>query len=162
MTRSATCLAFLAALAATPALAQTATSGAAGQNQPRLMRADRNGDGIVSREEYAAYADRQFDRLDGNGDGVIDAQEVDAAAERIYKRIKARMQAQFKRADANGDGRETREEFQAQAQKRFARMDPDQDGKLRPEDMRRGFGRAQAAKPAEKPLDDRPADDDDN
>jgi Ca2+-binding EF-hand superfamily protein len=40
-----------------------------------LMRADANGDGIVTREEVMARADARFDRMDANHDGVISPDE---------------------------------------------------------------------------------------
>ena len=43
---------------------------------------DRNGDGLIQREEAPPRLQRVFDRLDGNGDGVLDAQEIEAAGER--------------------------------------------------------------------------------
>ena len=37
---------------------------------------DKNGDGVVSREEFTAAADERFDRLDKNGDGVLTEDEL--------------------------------------------------------------------------------------
>lgn len=55
--------------------------------QERLVRvADRDGDGAVSRPEYAATPMVLFDRADTNGDDWLDAREIEAlraqAAER--------------------------------------------------------------------------------
>jgi Ca2+-binding EF-hand superfamily protein len=41
-----------------------------------IMRYDTNEDGFVTREEYAAGMDEQFNRLDKNQDGKIDAEEA--------------------------------------------------------------------------------------
>jgi hypothetical protein len=45
----------------------------------RVMRADANGDGKVTMEEYAASAGRMFDRFDTNHDGVITKDEAEGA-----------------------------------------------------------------------------------
>ena len=72
----------------------------------RLMRADANGDGRISKEEWAASRknakrdpSRIFSRLDANGDGQLDAGEIDMLLARRFKRV-----------DANGDGLLTPEE----------------------------------------------------
>ena len=56
---------------ATPASAQ------AGQRDPAalLERSDLNGDGRITREEYAQARARMFDRLDRNRDGVLSPNE---------------------------------------------------------------------------------------
>lgn len=41
-----------------------------------IMRYDSNEDGFVTREEYAAGMDEQFNRFDKNQDGKIDAEEA--------------------------------------------------------------------------------------
>ena len=59
--------------------------------QQRLADADRNGDGLLSREEAAALprlAER-FDSIDSNGDGVISREEL-AAMARANGRNRAR------------------------------------------------------------------------
>lgn len=37
---------------------------------------DRDGDGFVSAEEFAAMQNKRFSRMDANGDGVIDKEEM--------------------------------------------------------------------------------------
>lgn len=75
----------------------------------RMLRADTNGDGKVSKEEWAAARKnakrdpaRMFGRLDANGDGQLEATELDSLLARRFQRL-----------DANGDGRLTQEERQA-------------------------------------------------
>jgi len=41
-----------------------------------MMRADTNGDGKISRDEFTAMSDQRFARLDKNGDGFITADEA--------------------------------------------------------------------------------------
>lgn len=47
------------------------------------MRADANGDGIVTRDEAIAQAAARFDRMDANHDGKLDQAEL---ADRRYGR----------------------------------------------------------------------------
>jgi hypothetical protein len=77
----------------------------------RLMKADANGDGRLSKDEYTSIAkargaandgSRMFDRVDANHEGVLDAGE-----------IKALLAHRFARLDANHDGILTAEERQA-------------------------------------------------
>jgi len=108
----------------------------------RLMRADANHDGVVTRAEAIAEAERRFARLDVNGDGYITQNEIapdgpprggpglppppgDEHAER--PRIGARM---FERIDANDDGRLSRDEYIAADLKLFDRLDANHDGKV--------------------------------
>lgn len=46
--------------------------------EPRPMRGDTNGDGVVTRAEFLADAGQRFDRMDANKDGKIDAAERQA------------------------------------------------------------------------------------
>ncbi|WP_199743096.1 hypothetical protein [Sphingomonas ginsenosidivorax] len=64
----------------------TATAAGAQDGPPRgpgaaMMRADANGDGIVTRAEALAEAGVRFDRMDANRDGKIDQAELTAMAE---------------------------------------------------------------------------------
>jgi hypothetical protein len=112
MIRSAVLAAFLLA---SPMAAQAATSPAApsGNAAPgmtlnhfltkhtkRIMSADTNGDGRVSRVEWSAMpakagSDRsqRFDKMDTNHDGFLDETEIRAAFTR-----------RFQHMDSNGDG----------------------------------------------------------
>ena len=64
----------------------TATVASAQDGPPRgpgaaMMRADANGDGIVTRAEALAETGVRFDRMDANRDGKIDQAELSAMAE---------------------------------------------------------------------------------
>lgn len=48
-----------------------------------LARLDTNGDGKISRAEFAAPGDKRFDLIDTNHDGQIDQAEMDAERERV-------------------------------------------------------------------------------
>jgi hypothetical protein len=74
----------------------------------RIMAADTDGDGKVSRAEMAAAAkngrdpSRRFDAMDANHDGMLDASEIRAALTRRFHRL-----------DRNGDGLLTPDERMA-------------------------------------------------
>ncbi len=69
--------------AASQAMAQTspAPPSGGGMRGGMLMRADANGDGIVSRAEAMAAAAAQFDRVDADRDGNVTRDEMRAARE---------------------------------------------------------------------------------
>lgn len=48
-----------------------------------MMRADTNGDGVVTREEALAQAAQRFDRMDLNHDGKLTADEMEQAGARM-------------------------------------------------------------------------------
>ncbi|NWG53914.1 MAG: hypothetical protein HXY28_09360, partial [Hydrogenophilaceae bacterium] len=64
----------LAALALAAVSFAEETPGAP-QPRPPLQAADADGDGAVSRAEFAAAHAARFARMDANNDGVIDASE---------------------------------------------------------------------------------------
>ena len=78
-----TILALVLAGTAMPLAAQTPTPTPPPAGGPMmggmLMRADANGDGVVTRDEATAAADTRFDRLDANHDGTVTADEMRAA-----------------------------------------------------------------------------------
>jgi len=55
-----------------------------------FARLDANGDGVVDREEYRAWAGQRFDRMDANKDGTIDADERQAARDAMMGRMGGR------------------------------------------------------------------------
>lgn len=115
-------LALLAALLAPAAVAaqSPAASGMTldqflSRQAGRIMAADTDGDGKVSRAEMSATAERGrdpaklFDRMDRNGDGYLDATEIRDALTR-----------RFRRMDRNGDGILTPDERMAGRTRRGA------------------------------------------
>jgi hypothetical protein len=119
-TGAAMSLRFLPILAlagiATAACAQDKPAGAdfaafSQKARERLMAADADKDGKLSRDEFTAAArargakndgSKMFDRMDANHDGVLDAAEINSLLAR-----------RFARADADHDGVLTAEERQA-------------------------------------------------
>lgn len=101
-----------------------------------IRQADANKDGIITREEATAVADREHARFDRNKDGTVDQADFDAMRrEMVDYRVK-RFAHGF---GAGPDGRVTREQFQAKAGERFARMDYNNDGSVS-RDERPGWG----------------------
>ena len=79
------------------------------RRERRVMAADANHDGRVSRAEFVAVMTngkgdpaKRFTHLDRNRDGFVDRTEIDEAASKRFRRL-----------DVNGDGRLTREERKA-------------------------------------------------
>ena len=135
------------------ALAATLALGAASAQQmdtakavERLRAADANGDGALTKAEFAAYRAQQFQRLDRDGDGYLtdaDTQQLKRFASRMPPGMEpgqmiARFDADgdgkvneaevangptpaFDAVDANGDGVATKAEFEAAAAKAKAR-----------------------------------------
>lgn len=144
------------ALALTAMLAANAFAGdtpaPSGNRQGDVMRADKDGDGRVSRAEAtAAGAERSgewFDKLDLNKDGYVTPDEIaQARANRSVNRhaeMKQKMDERFKESDTNGDGQLSLDEVQAKMPKlaeRFAALDTDKNGQLSKEELAQGHMR---------------------
>lgn len=69
------------------------------QNAPILVTLDGNGDGTLSKEEFATAADK-FDQLDSNNDGQLDLPELMMSAD-----MRDRMQQMRERGGDRGFGR---------------------------------------------------------
>ena len=108
------------------ALASTAIGGIAFATQGGVrgpMRADTNGDGIVSRSEYFTGAEARFTKRDANGDRKLSGDEMKDRGGR------------FARQDTNNDGTLSFGEAAARTAAQFQRLDADKDGKLVPEEL---------------------------
>lgn len=115
-----------------------------------LMRADANNDGVVTREEVLADADRRFAAMDRNRDGTISRDERRAAREarRAPGRVSGEHLAPSPPPGATdappppppgarrGDGPrrmmqpQTREDARARALRMFDRADTNRDGRV--------------------------------
>lgn len=62
-----------------------------------MMQLDANQDGQVSKAEFLANEEKQFDEMDGNKDGNIDHTEI----EEVEKRMRERMQKMRKQPTGN-------------------------------------------------------------
>lgn len=140
-----TALGLATAAAATLAIAANPASGHSFLD--RLHAADKNGDGMISRDEAAAmpWLAKHFDAIDANHDGQITPDEL-KAFHRVHAR--SRMAEHWKRIDTNGDGRISREEAQANAPRlaaHFDQVDANGDGFITPEELRAARARRRAS-----------------
>ncbi len=131
-------------------------------------RFDKNGDGFVSKEEFAAGRTAMFAKLDANGDGVIDQAELDKAREAWHQRANkpaqtdnnTQTQAQskehrggfMKRMDTNGDGKITAQEFAAAGDQMFARLDKNADGRIAKDEVPHHHKKADAPASGDAPA----------
>ena len=119
----------------------------------QFKAADKNGDGFIDKEEFAAsgdqrrgeFVERMFARLDKNGDGKLTADEL-AAGRGKRDRIERGERAgriNFDRADAAKKGFLALEDltklrsarFEASLKKRFEGLDTNRDGKLAADEL---------------------------
>ena len=137
------------ALVMSAGLGLTALAGAAlADKGPGMFgRADTNGDGFVSKEEFIAGRSAMFAKLDANGDGTVDEAELDKAREAWRKNRPAGAEQNAEapkkehrrgfmaRIDADSDGKVTTQEFAAAGDKMFAKLDANGDGRLAQDEM---------------------------
>jgi hypothetical protein len=131
-------------------LAAFAGAALADKGPGMFGRADTNGDGFVSKEEFAAGRNAMFTKLDANGDGTVDQAELDKAREAWHQRKSQQAQADsgtqaekpkkehrgfMARIDTDSDGKVTTQEFAAAGDKMFAKFDANGDGKLAQDEM---------------------------
>jgi hypothetical protein len=109
------------------------------------MRADKDGDGRVSRAEAdaaaAARTSEWFAKLDLDKDGYVTQEETRQARSTRRGEMKERFDEHFKAADANGDGSLSLDEAQSNMPRigeRFSTLDQDKNGLLSPDELKRG------------------------
>lgn len=117
---------------ATSALAQTAAPPAPPPGGGGWMRADTNGDGVVTRAEVVAEAEARFAAMDTNKDGKVTPEERNAARAAMRDGGGQRRGGGGfgMRGGGGGDGVLTRDEAVQRAGARFDRMDANHDGRL--------------------------------
>lgn len=107
-------------------------------------RLDKDGDGLISRDEFQLPPNRMMEDADTNGDGAVTLDELKAERDKMQARHAemmakrradgdARMDAMFKAMDTDGNGAVTPEEAKSAM---FARMDKNGDGYLSRDEMR--------------------------
>jgi Ca2+-binding EF-hand superfamily protein len=115
--------------------------------QDLLKKADKDGDGKISKAEFKTgmpqggpNADALFSKIDANSDGFIDESENTGAVQKMHKKHghgSANPMQVFEKADGNGDGKISKSDFKsalpegtdsATANKVFDSMDTNQDG----------------------------------
>lgn len=102
----------------------------------RLKEIDADKDGVITLEEFLAPRALTFTRFDKNGDGVIERTEFEAFAKESADYWVKRF---VKRFDADNDGRISKDEFAKARRERFAARDLDGDGRIGLEDMGPGM-----------------------
>ena len=121
----------------------------ADQGHGMFERFDKNGDGFVSKDEFAAGRTAFFAKLDANGDGYIDQSELDKARADWRQRMNKPAQTDttqqsqndstsqhkehrgfLQRMDKDGDGKISAAEFAAAGDEMFSKLDKNGDGKL--------------------------------
>jgi hypothetical protein len=114
-----------------------------------VKRADADGDGKVSRDEFikarTTALEQAFARMDTDGDGKLDEKEVESGAAQARAMGPAGLGG-FRRPDADrpqrpGGDRPQRPGAGAMAEQGFDRMDADGDGKLSKEEFAAGMKR---------------------
>jgi EF-hand domain pair/EF hand len=116
-------------------------------------RSDKDGDGFVTKAEFAVGRDVIFGQIDENRDGVLDQAELDKAHQAFRQQMEQRAQAEgkelpkkpegdhhgrfMKRLDTDEDGKITAAEFTAAGERMFAKLDDNGDGKLAKDEMPR-------------------------
>ncbi len=144
MTRSSLSAALLAAVLATPG---------ATQERPRpeqlFRRFDRNGDGVLVKDELPPALANAFGRADANKDGKIDSKEFEALVRALPRRpggqpgpgAGALVERMLQRLDANRDGKIEKKEAQGPLAELFDRADANRDGFLDRAELTRVAGR---------------------
>lgn len=92
-----------------------------------LARADTNGDGRITREEFTASKARLFERLDRNGDGILNSSDSGRGG-MLRRRSGDRMRQLIDAIDKDGDGRVERNEFVHGRAAMFDMADSDRNG----------------------------------
>lgn len=116
------------------------TAGAALAQKPGGMHrapisfedADQDGNGEITKEEFAARHQARFDEADTNSDGSLDRDEMLLAGQ---KRIEERVDALIERFDEDEDGVLSQDEMpkphnSKRADKFFDRIDQDENGSI--------------------------------
>lgn len=125
---------------------QGAAGRLSGGGLDALLGGDANGDGVITRGEYAAAREARFAQLDRDGDGRLS--RADAAGRGGGRRAAAfrsgarrngggleRLRQTMTALDADGDGRVSRAEFVEGPSRLFDLGDANRDGRLEPHEI---------------------------
>ncbi len=133
MKHSGVIVAIIASSLAVTAGAALAQKPGGGPRAPIAFdKVDQDGNGEISKQEFATRHRAGFDAADANGDGALDRAEMLLEAQ---TRNEARVDAMIARFDENGDGVLSRDEMpkprdSRRADKFFDRADKDENGSI--------------------------------
>jgi Ca2+-binding EF-hand superfamily protein len=125
------------AFATTVSLAPTARAQSASAKE-WLQLMDTDSDGTVTKTEYLAYMDKQFDKLDTDHDGTLDVKELKAlrglpatdTEGKIEPGKTPSAKQMLLKMDPDKDGTVSKDEFNTYAGAEFDKLDGDHDGTL--------------------------------
>lgn len=144
MTKTSLMAGLLLAVAAAPVVAKDHGGPRFGEPHWDFEAIDADGDGLVTREEAAAFRAQRFAEVDDDGDGSVSLDEFTAHAVGLAT---ARAVAIFGRLDADGDGALSRDVLEAKRRwgpsedRIFARLDTDGDGAISTEEYEAALAR---------------------
>ena len=120
----------VAAIAATPALAQEAETDA----ERYFDRLDQKKQGFFTLADMQRIEAKSFKRIDDNKDGELTLSEYNFGIPDDQQAVIDRFTRRFRLADADNDGRVSLAEAQAAAVKHFDMVDVNHDGRITPEE----------------------------
>jgi Ca2+-binding EF-hand superfamily protein len=101
---------------------------------------DTDHDGTVSKQEFTAYMEDQFDKADADHDGTLDRNEMDQlrtalgittpSAQKTSSGSSSGPKLSMTALDTDHDGTVSKQEFTAYMEDQFDKADPDHDGTL--------------------------------
>lgn len=109
-------------------------------------RADRNGDGKITKAEAAELEAARFNASDPNGDGVLTQEELRASFQKHHGDFKVRGEKRFAQKDKNSDGKLTSDEVPRMPKEFFEKVDANKDGALTKVEFDEFFKAKRAAK----------------
>ena len=128
------CLAMAGVAHADGGMQSMEEEGQRGAIEERMFKQiDRNGDGALSKSEFAAFNAQRFKRMDKNGDGKITHDEMEAGHKQGGgNNATTHLDSRFNAADVNRDKGLNREEAKAMPMLSmyFDEVDADKDGKV--------------------------------
>ncbi len=144
MRRSYILAALILALTTATASSQIRSSKHGGRHKldKLFQRADKNGDGQISRYEWRKRH-QAFDRIDQNHDGFISRDEARGAVRHRAERLRRGAERLIQRLDKNGNGQISRDEWPGNPAG-FERLDKNHDGFISLDELPRGRHRRQA------------------
>jgi Ca2+-binding EF-hand superfamily protein len=99
---------------------------------------DKNGDGVISKQEFDAFHSAHFKEMDANHDGKITREEMDAAHKKMMEKCDVRPDARFDEVDINHDGLLSKDEAEIgmpMVFKHFDEIDSNKDGKISKDEL---------------------------